>query len=129
MLVDVVLLRDRGIKRSPEELLRAKPVRGTLQMSYAQGWYPGKRNPAVQAGLVSLDGYPRWAIDPLSDARVIRIDHRGMVIQGIEHHYRGRRIEASYRQAWWCRPIIGVTTPPRQGNPDPERETASSVGL
>ena len=66
------------------------------------GWH-GKR---LTAGLLK-QGESEWALPPLDDARVTKIDARGLLIIGMEQvkGYDNRFI--SFRQAWWC--ITGVS--------------------
>jgi hypothetical protein len=104
MLVDVVPLRCRGVKRPRPEVLAATPVRGLLQLSAGRpGWYPGKRNAPLLAGLV-VPGSTMWALEPLDHAQVTKIRNGSMLITGIEEIQAYRHVDA-YRQTWWCRVV------------------------
>lgn len=113
MLVDVVQLRSKGEKLLREEVRSATPVRGMLSLSRARpGWYPGKHNPPLLAGLVA-PGQTNWALEPLDLARVVVIRDFQIIIAGVQEfnpskYYRDR--VKSFPQAWWCRVVHeGVT--------------------
>lgn len=99
MHVEVVRLRERGVKLSREAL--AAPVAGCLAMRY---WTLKNAHEHREVCEVTLRvGYSPQnpeMIPPLQDARVSKIDANGMVIVGTE---RVDRVQ--FPQAWWCRPI------------------------
>jgi len=87
------------------------PVRALLQLDYVRpGWHRGKRNAPLLAGLV-VPGETCWALPPLDEARIIKIRGPNLLIQGIEEIQHDRRTVTTYRQAWWCRLVIGNVTP------------------
>jgi hypothetical protein len=107
MLVDVVPLRRCGIRLPREEVFAARPVRGLLQLSLERpaAYYRDKRNAPLVAGVVRADE-PEWALPPLSSARVMKINRRGMLIVGVEEvPTMGRRGVDLVPQAWWVRVV------------------------
>lgn len=123
MLVDVLQLRERGEKRPREALQAAAPVRGKLRLTSGRpGWHAGLRNAPLLAGIIEL-GTVEWAIPPLDEARVTRIEGLNLIIVGVEEVVDGRRTYR-YRQAWWCRVVdapervgTGPATLPRLDRP------------
>ena len=123
MLVDLVELRDRGVKLPREVVLAAAPLRGELSLSEGRpGWHSGQKTLSLLAGLV-VPGKVEWAIAPLDYAwvKIIRMDN--MVIVGIQQHSgsgRDKDIQA-FPQAWWCRIVNAPAT-------DRARTAARSTG-
>lgn len=115
MLVDVLQLRERGEKRPRDELRSAPPVRGKLRLTSGRpGWHAGQRNAPLLAGIIEL-GTVEWAIPPLDEARVTRIEGHNLIVVGVEEIVEGRRTYR-YRQAWWCR-IVDTTELVSTGGP------------
>lgn len=104
MLVDVVELRRKGERLHPDVVRSTVPVRGILRLSAVRaGWYPGKRNAPLFATLVQPD-IPNHLLEPLDQARVVKIDRGAMLIVGMQEHVRTVRVYQTVRQAWWVRP-------------------------
>lgn len=69
MLVDVVELRNRGVKRPRAQVLAEKPVRAELSLQAGRpGWHADQRNAPLLAGLL-VPGETNWAKEPLDPAR------------------------------------------------------------
>jgi hypothetical protein len=97
MLVDVITLRRNGEKIPRDELQAATPVRGHLRLVAA---YAELSNEPIGAG-----GFHGQLLRPLLDAQVRKIDHRGLLIVGVER-IDPQHLGIYLRQAWFARPVI-----------------------
>lgn len=103
MIVDVVELRERGVKLPRERILATAPFRAELSLTTSRpGWYKGQRNPPLLAGLLWA-GETQWAREPLDQARVTAIRGGSLVIIGMQQVTGYGHQLAEYPQAWWCR--------------------------
>lgn len=102
MHVDVIQLRNRGVKLPPSEL--DGPTRGHLRMVRWHLYNKTEDRMTVTATLTILGEPNNPPLLPvLKEATVIRMDQRGMVIVGLQ------AVDGQdYRQAW---AIIPVTNP------------------
>lgn len=109
MLVDLVELRERGVKLSRENVLARAPLRGELSLDEGQpGWYRGKKDAPLLASLVVPNG-GCLVVAPLNHARVSKIRRGALLIFGLQQFsYSGRDKDLrEFPQVWWCR-IVGV---------------------
>lgn len=96
------------------ELVQARGVQGHLRL-----YRRGMRHCAVILGPDGID----YLLPAMDRARVVRIEHAGIMISGTEVHpgHSIKRDGPSYPQSWWCLPLVdftpGVTAPMRQKAP------------
>jgi hypothetical protein len=99
MLVRALCLRHLGVKLTPAQLRQEVPMVGRLR--YEASYYGGKDgNGAYACLLMPVSG----GTDPevqLHHAKVVKIEPRGLLIQGLEYVFR-RRERESYPQMLWC---------------------------
>ena len=94
MLCKVYRLRSKG-QKLPADALVAQA--GQLRVHIS----PIPPNLLVVALMDGRD----FPIINLEDARLVKINQRGMLFAGIEHQFEGRSANlysAHYRQTWWC---------------------------
>lgn len=103
MLVDVVCLRNKGVKRGREEVLLTRPVRGDLTLHAPCKLHMARPRPAAE--LLSGDGIGRHVLPPLDPARVSRIRGESFVVVGVEEYEGVGKVRLRFAQAWWCRPV------------------------
>lgn len=104
MQVTVIRLRRNGLKLAADDIRQAKPVAGQLKVTHVR---PGHGNRVRQhLHAVLLDARYEHALPMLEPAVIKRIDHRGLLIVGVEHvpGYVRKSDEYTYPQAWWCVP-------------------------
>lgn len=102
MLVKALKLRRMGERISPEELRGTPPMVGNLSVKQDQLRRLATRGSRM-ALLMPLGG----GCEPLAQlhsARLALVDHRGLVIQGIEESWRRKQC-TDHRQALWCWPV------------------------
>jgi hypothetical protein len=101
MLVQVVMLRDRGQRLTAEQVRASRALEGYI--SVRQDVSPrlpvGKWSRVAR---LTTDPGNITAIAELYEVRLVRWDGRGIVLSGIEEHWR-RKERTDYRQAWWVR--------------------------
>jgi hypothetical protein len=105
VLVRVVMLRDKGRRRSPEELRQCGALEGWITV----GREPARRLPLGQWRYSALLLPQPGAVDPLAELhgiQLIRWEQRGLVLRGVEEHWR-RRERTDYPKAWWITPLGG----------------------
>ena len=100
MLVDVVPMRDQGVKIAQDDLRLTTPVRGhvTLRLVVVRRTGFGVDEKIERTVRASVLGYPDEHDDdllpPLREARIERMESDSFVVTGLE---------AGHPQAWWCR--------------------------
>ncbi|WP_128002208.1 MULTISPECIES: hypothetical protein [Piscinibacter] len=102
MLVDVVLLRDKGMRLRKGELQPA--VRGELELGDDSGSGLSFKRPLRVARLykrIGVQSQRQDALLPLFDARVIRVEDDTLTITGVELSSEGDRI-SEFGQVWRC---------------------------
>jgi hypothetical protein len=107
MLVDVVEMYKRGQRLERGSLKFVEPHRGLLNLTPDRpGRDPRDRNPPLLAGL-RRPGALSWVLPPLDQARVVRINPRGMLIKGRQElqSTRSSRNSDWFDQAWWVRVV------------------------
>lgn len=100
MLVDVVLMRERGHRLPREVLLSAPATRGELRLAGADPGATGVGDD-ITATLTQRDGTA--PVLELERARVVRMRGQSMVISGAEAGGAGTA------QAWWVRRVCSST--------------------
>jgi len=102
MLVRAICLRCEGVKLTKEQLRQAVPMVGSLR--YEASYYGGKHgNGAYACPLMPLTASTEPEVQ-LHHAKIIKIEARGILIQGREYRYR-RKERLSFPQTIWCWPI------------------------
>jgi len=108
MLIDVVMMRREGVKRSQEEILAAKPLRAELVVHTVD---------ATTYALLTRpwDGpsAPGTHLPQLQQARVRTIKGDALMLHGLEFagmHHERRQVP----QAWWCR-VLPESERPQDG--------------
>lgn len=102
MLVDVVELRRAGVRLPPEAVNAAQPVRGVLRLDRSRPAWHGRHSPLL--ALLLTERTSSQVLEPLVDARVVKIARGAMLIVGLQQHVRPIRVYESLQQAWWVRP-------------------------
>lgn len=125
MLVQALCLRRAGVKLSPAELRAARPLVGKLHFLANQ--YQGRDGRGRQVcHLMPVTG----ALPPiveLFDAKVVKIEDRGVLIAGTEEHWN-RKLRKTFPQAIWAWPFhpsaqVLLSPPARDAAPRDERLT------
>lgn len=105
MLVEVLALRREGAKLSRDAL--GAPCRGWLRMDAANIAGVQSLHAALHAS--RSRGAPT-IIPPLTQARVRKIDERGMLIYGLEAEQPAGPSAKRWPQAWFCQ-LVGANEP------------------
>lgn len=106
MFVHALLLRSRGIKLTPAELRERTPLAGHL--SFNRSVYEGRDERGLWVcTLMPVLGECGWTVE-LFDARVLRIEKRGILVGGLEDTWL-RKKRTSYTQVLWAWPMSGGT--------------------
>ncbi|MFX1677877.1 hypothetical protein PV762_01465 [Mitsuaria sp. CC2] len=111
MLAHALCLRSRGVKLTSAELRAQTPMAGRL--SFNQSAYQGRDERGLWVcTLMPTRGEYGWSVE-LFDARVLRIEPRGILVGGVEDIWL-RKKRTSYTQVLWAWPVggEGVRTPP-----------------
>ena len=98
MQFDVYRLIDGGGLMDPVEVLKIGPARGELVLSKRRG------DSTLMAQLMKPDG--SYVLPVMIYAQVIKIDEKGMLIEGTQVIQRGDSLKArstSARQRWLCK--------------------------
>jgi len=102
MLVRALCLRRDGVKLTRERLRQETPMVGSLR--YEASYFGGKDgNGAYACLLMPITGTTEPEVQ-LHHAKVIKVEARGILIQGQEYRYR-RKERISFPQTLWCWPI------------------------
>ena len=110
MLVKALKLRRMGERISAEGLRGTPPMLGTLRVEQDQ-----LRRLAVRGSRMALLMPLGGGCEPLAQlhsARLVLVDHRGLVIQGVEESWRRKQC-TDHRQALWCWPVDPTEAIPR----------------
>ncbi len=104
MLVHALLLRSRGVKLTPAELRAQRPLAGRL--GFNQSAYQGRDERGLWVCTLMPElGESGWSVE-LFDARVLRIERRGILVGGVEDAWL-RKKRTSYAQVLWAWPMSG----------------------
>jgi hypothetical protein len=106
VLVEVVELRVRGVRRSREELMSATPVRGLLQMSRHRTGYYRDKSRAPLLALLLAETETKSLLEPLDEARVVKIARGAILIVGMQLHVLPIRHYLEMPQGWWIKPAL-----------------------
>ncbi|WP_416761895.1 hypothetical protein ACNI65_06470 [Roseateles sp. So40a] len=101
MLVRALCLRRLGVKLSAEELRASSPMAGVLRMN--RSLYAGRDGRGKDVCLLMPNNGEVRPLVELFDARLIRIEPRGLLIGG-EEDFWNRKRKTSYPQVLWCWP-------------------------
>lgn len=113
MLVDVVLLRQRGRKLDRDQL--RTPVRGMLQVDACNAIRtPGHRGTPSLAVLIR-PGVAESLLPPLLFARLGKLRSWQFVIVGMEEESTWRKYPPRHRQTWCCRVVLDAPGEPGTG--------------
>ena len=104
MLVHALRLRSRGVKLTPAELRAQRPLAGRL--SFNRSAYQGRDERGLWVCTLMPElGESGWSVE-LFDARVLRIEQRGILVGGFEDTWLRKR-RTSYTQVLWAWPAGG----------------------
>lgn len=127
MLVRALRLRHQGVRLTKEQLRQEVPLVGNLR--YEASYYGGKDGNGAYACLLMPLGVSTEPEVQLHHAKVIKVEARGILIQGQEYRYR-RKERLSYPQTLWCWPIGPDEAPVQRPDPlDAEDEDAALRGV
>ncbi len=102
MLVRAFCLRHLGVRLPKEHIRRQSPMVGNLR--YEASYYGGKDgNGAYACLLMPVSGSTEPDVQ-LYHAKIIKVETRGILIQGQEHVWR-RKERTIYPQTLWCWPV------------------------
>lgn len=102
--VDVVQLRNLGVRRRPDEARSARPVRGVLSLGVKSPLWQREGSPRLLAVLVAED-QPDHVLEPLDYARVTKIRRGSFLIVGVQQYKLPVHHFEDHKQAWWVRPV------------------------
>lgn len=127
MLVRALCLRHEGVKLTKEQLRLEVPMIGNLR--YEASYYGGRDGNGAYACLLMPLGESTDPEVQLHHAKIIKVEARGILIQGQEYQYR-RKERLSYPQTLWCWPISPDEAPVARVDPlDAEDEDAARRGV
>ncbi|WP_377153714.1 hypothetical protein ACFJIX_18970 [Roseateles sp. UC29_93] len=107
MLVHALRLRFQGVKLTPAELRAQTPLMGHL--NFNQSFYQGRDERGLWVCTLMPElGECGWSVE-LFDARVLRIETRGILVGGVEDTWL-RKKRTSYTQVLWAWPVSGEKT-------------------
>ncbi|MBT9494876.1 MAG: hypothetical protein IV107_21560 [Paucibacter sp.] len=98
MLVDIVELRNKGVRRPKAEVRASCSARGLLLIHKLRPWEDHDGAPVF----ATLSGF---ALPDLYRARVLYISGRNIVVAGQQDHGGG----LVFPQAWWCRVVMATS--------------------
>ena len=85
---------------SRTQVLEERPWSGVLDFRKAKVEHYGN---SMQARLLSLKGMDKDLLPPLQYARVVIIKDGGVLIEGMEIHFRASKSKPeAKKQTWWC---------------------------
>ena len=107
-MFNVVPMCRQGVRQSAAELRAAMPITGLLVI---EDWRDGNaENRALRVARLrhpTQSHFPELLL-PMFDPVLVRCDHRGMVLVGIECDVRPGGEVARVMQQWWLRASAGV---------------------
>lgn len=108
MLVKVKMLRHHGEKLLADRVRGGGWLQGSLLALPEPERRMGRGKMVVNLLPIGDEFEP---LRQLFDARLVRIERRGLVLAGVEEFWDRKRC-TDYPQAWWCVPLCPA--PPRQ---------------
>ena len=120
VLVDVVTMRDMGVKLPLGVIKTAEPMRGLLQVhkhTLGPCRRPDLPPEEMVARLLQASQVDDIPLAHITEPRLTRVAGHQFVLIGLEHHGHAT-LGTKLPQAWWCRLVLGP----------PERATAIEAG-